>query len=94
MARFPGVSSYFVNMSQGYQGAFDESVAYQPAIPGLFRVFRKSSGTRKPKTLTPPLGLITVAAIVPQSCQFKLVDLNVRQFTEGEWIWADAVMRS
>ena len=44
--------------------------------------------------LLPPLGLITVAAILPQEWNFKLVDRNVRSITEDEWQWADIVILS
>ncbi|MEE3718360.1 DUF4070 domain-containing protein [Tumidithrix elongata RA019] len=44
--------------------------------------------------MLPPLGLITVAAILPQAWEFKLVDRNVRNITEAEWAWADLVILS
>lgn len=43
------------------------------------------------KTPAPPLGLITVAAILPQHWTFKLLDLNARDFSEEEWQWADLI---
>ena len=36
-----------------------------------------------------PLGLITVAAILPQNWEFRLVARNVRFETEADWKWAD-----
>lgn len=42
-------------------------------------------------TIAPPLGLLTVAAILPQHWEFNLVDLNVREVTEDEWDQADVV---
>ncbi|GAB4443001.1 MAG: B12-binding domain-containing radical SAM protein [Cyanobacteria bacterium J069] len=44
--------------------------------------------------MLPPLGLITVAAILPQEWEFKLVDRNVRAVTEAEWDWAEMVIIS
>ncbi|MHC1745067.1 MAG: B12-binding domain-containing radical SAM protein [Syntrophobacteraceae bacterium] len=44
------------------------------------------------KSLMPPLGLLTVAALLPLEWQFRLVDLNVRKPTEDDWQWADMVM--
>ncbi|MGH7998677.1 MAG: B12-binding domain-containing radical SAM protein, partial [Brasilonema sp.] len=44
--------------------------------------------------LLPPLGLVTVAAILPQEWEFKLVDRNIRPVTEEEWAWADVVILS
>lgn len=43
------------------------------------------------KTNSPPLGLLTVAALVPQNWQFRLLDLNVRNFTEDDWEWAQII---
>jgi radical SAM superfamily enzyme YgiQ (UPF0313 family) len=40
------------------------------------------------------LGLVTVAAILPQEWEFKLVDRNIRPVTEEEWAWADIVIFS
>jgi len=46
------------------------------------------------KTLAPPLGLITVAALLPSEWQLRLVDLNVREFSPVDWDWADVVLIS
>jgi len=46
------------------------------------------------KALLPPLGLITVAALLPQEWQLRLVDLNVEPLKEQMWGWADLVMLS
>jgi radical SAM superfamily enzyme YgiQ (UPF0313 family) len=40
---------------------------------------------------SPPLGLLTVAALLPQNWQFRLLDLNVRPFCEEDWAWADMI---
>ncbi|MBX6327221.1 MAG: B12-binding domain-containing radical SAM protein [Pseudolabrys sp.] len=39
-----------------------------------------------------PLGLITVAALLPQSWQFKLVNRNTEELTGDDLAWADLVM--
>ena len=46
------------------------------------------------KTLMSPLGLITVAALLPGEWEFRLADLNVRQLRPDDWDWADIVMLS
>ncbi len=46
------------------------------------------------KVLFPPLGLATVAALLPASWEIKLVDCNIRRPTEEEWEWAQLVMIS
>jgi radical SAM superfamily enzyme YgiQ (UPF0313 family) len=46
------------------------------------------------KAVHPPLGLITVAAILPQTWEFKLVDCNIRNIEDAEWEWAELVIIS
>ncbi len=46
------------------------------------------------KTLLPPLGLLTVAALLPVTWNFRLADLNVRALITDDWQWADLVMIS
>ncbi|MCO8124049.1 B12-binding domain-containing radical SAM protein [Stieleria sp. TO1_6] len=43
------------------------------------------------KATAPPLGLMTVAALLPQSWQFRLVDLNVAPLSDQDWEWADLI---
>ena len=65
-----------------------------PIFPKSFWSFEKTIQLLGRKTFLPPLGLITVAAILPQEWDFKLVDRNVRDITEAEWNWADIVILS
>ncbi len=65
-----------------------------PLFPKSFWSFEKTLALVGRKALLPPLGLITVAAILPQTWEFKLVDQNVRQITEAEWDWTELVIIS
>jgi len=65
-----------------------------PLFPKTFWSYEKILELVNRKVLLPPLGLITVAAILPQEWNFKLVDRNVRSITESEWQWADMVILS
>jgi radical SAM superfamily enzyme YgiQ (UPF0313 family) len=65
-----------------------------PVFPPTFWSYEKILELVNRKVLLPPLGLITVAAILPQDWEFKLVDRNVRAVTEEEWAWADLVLLS
>ncbi|MBD2740842.1 B12-binding domain-containing radical SAM protein [Coleofasciculus sp. FACHB-1120] len=65
-----------------------------PLFPKTFWSFEKVLELVNRKVLLPPLGLVTVAAILPQEWEFKLVDRNVRHVTEDEWEWADLVILS
>ncbi len=44
------------------------------------------------KYLASPLGLITVAALLPQDWEIRLLDLNVQEMDEALFDWADIVM--
>jgi radical SAM superfamily enzyme YgiQ (UPF0313 family) len=65
-----------------------------PQFPKTFWSFEKILELVDRKVLLPPLGLITVAAILPQEWEFKLVDHNVREITAAEWDWAEIVILS
>jgi radical SAM superfamily enzyme YgiQ (UPF0313 family) len=65
-----------------------------PIFPQSFWSFDGALKLLDRKSMLPPLGLITVAAILPQTWEFKLVDRNVRAVTEDEWDWADVVLLS
>lgn len=42
----------------------------------------------------PPLGLLTIAAMLPREWQLRLVDLNTRSLSDADIDWADYVMVS
>ena len=63
----------------------------QPASEGSFWTSQKTCDVAGCKTVSPPLGLLTVAAILPQHWEFKLLDLNCREFDQELWDWADLV---
>ncbi|NEP63264.1 MAG: B12-binding domain-containing radical SAM protein [Symploca sp. SIO2G7] len=65
-----------------------------PLFPKSFWSFDKAIELIGCKVSLPPLGLITVAAILPQTWEFRLVDRNVRAETEADWEWADLVIIS
>jgi radical SAM superfamily enzyme YgiQ (UPF0313 family) len=44
------------------------------------------------RSMTPPLGLITVAAMLPPSWECRLVDRNTEDLTDADIDWADLVM--
>jgi radical SAM superfamily enzyme YgiQ (UPF0313 family) len=65
-----------------------------PLFPKSFWSFEKTLALLNRKAMLPPLGLVTVAAILPQEWDYKLVDRNVREVNQAEWDWADLVILS
>jgi radical SAM superfamily enzyme YgiQ (UPF0313 family) len=43
------------------------------------------------KSYSPPLGLLTVAGLLPQDWNVRLVDLTFQDISKSEWNWCDAV---
>lgn len=67
-----------------------------PEIPtGTYWSFKHAlKFIRKKSAAMPPLGLITVAALMPSSTNFKLVDMNIEPLKDADLAWADAVFIS
>ncbi len=65
-----------------------------PEYPDTFWSFRYALKMISKKAPFPPLGLVTVAAILPDSWEKKLVDLNTATLTDRDLRWADYVFIS
>ena len=65
-----------------------------PQFPLSFWSYTKAFELTGKKAAIPPLSLITVAGILPQDWEFKLVDRTIRDVTEDEWQWAELVIIS
>jgi radical SAM superfamily enzyme YgiQ (UPF0313 family) len=63
-----------------------------PEFPLSFWSFRKAVRFRGNKTTNPPLGLLTVAALLPPEWELRLADLNTRRLTDDDWQWADLIL--
>ena len=63
-----------------------------PEFPGSFWSLQQSCELLGRKTLMPPLGLLTLAALLPADWELRLVDLNARRLSPGDWDWAELVM--
>ena len=65
---------------------------YPRFVPNTFWNYQAACelfGVRYPAA---PLGLITVAAMLPQTWDFRLIDRNAEELRDEDIIWADLVM--
>lgn len=62
-----------------------------PRCPDTFWSFRHALRFISKKAGNPPLGLLTVAALLPGAWEKRLVDMNVRELEDAEIRWADYV---
>jgi len=65
-----------------------------PATPDTFWSFKHVLSFLSKKAAYPPLGLLTVAAMLPRDWSLRLVDLNVSRLTDEAIDWADYVLLS
>jgi hypothetical protein len=65
-----------------------------PVYPDTFWSFKHALKFITKKAANPPLGLITVAALLPAGWRKKLVDLNISALSDKEILWADYVFIS
>ncbi len=65
-----------------------------PEYPDTFWSFKHALKFISKKALNFPLGIITVASLLPDDWNRKLIDLNVSKLKERDIIWADYVMIS
>lgn len=65
-----------------------------PEIPDTYWSYRHALRFVGRKALMPPLGLMTVAAILGNEFDYRLVDMNVGPLTDDAIAWADYVFLS
>ena len=65
-----------------------------PAFPRTYWGHESSLRLMGKRSLLPPLGLLTVAALLPKDWEVRLCDLNVQALAPGDLQWADAVFLS
>src|SRR5512145_1648505 len=65
-----------------------------PKFPDTFWSFRHALPFLGRRSAYPPLGLMTVSALLPSHWKRKLVDLNVEKLRDKELAWADVAFLS
>ena len=65
-----------------------------PEVPNTFWSLKNALKFVSKKALLPPLGLLTVAAMLPGSFEKRLIDLNVTALHDRDIKWADYVFIS
>jgi radical SAM superfamily enzyme YgiQ (UPF0313 family) len=65
-----------------------------PLFPDSYWSFRHALFLENRRSAFPPLGLLTIAAMIPPSWRRRLVDLNVEPLRTSDIQWADLVLVS
>jgi len=65
-----------------------------PEFPDTFWSFKHALKFIRKKAAFPPLGLLTLGAMLPKEWSTRLIDLNVKPVTEKDLAWADAAFIS
>src|SRR5512147_2405220 len=65
-----------------------------PEFPDTFWSFRYALKFIHRKASSPPLGLLTIAAMLPEAWEKRLVDMNVEKLDDEDLKWADLVFIS
>ncbi len=65
-----------------------------PEFPDTFWSFKYALRFTSKKSAFPPLGLLTVAAMLPKEWEKRLVDMSVQRLSDSDIKWADCVFIS
>jgi radical SAM superfamily enzyme YgiQ (UPF0313 family) len=65
-----------------------------PEFPDTYWSFRHALKFEGKRAAFPPLGLLTVSAMLPEPWERRLVDMNVRPLLDSDLDWADLVFAS
>jgi radical SAM superfamily enzyme YgiQ (UPF0313 family) len=65
-----------------------------PRFPASFWGFEGVLDIIPERSMIPPLGLVTVAALCPSSWELRLLDLSFDELRDEDLLWADLIMVS
>lgn len=63
-----------------------------PEFPSTYWSFRHALSFEGKRSAFPPLGLMTVSAMLPRAWERRLIDMNVRKLKDADIAWADLVL--
>jgi len=69
-----------------------KALLINPEFPNTYWSFRHALSFEGKRCAFPPLGLLTVSALLPDSWERRLVDMNVRKLRPADIEWADVIM--
>lgn len=82
-------------MDKAHRGsAAMNALLIYPEFPDTFWSFKHALRFIRKKSSSPPLGLLTVASMLPADWQKRLVDMNVARLTREDLAWADYALVS
>src|ERR671917_659847 len=65
-----------------------------PEFPQTYWSFKHALPFAGKRSAFPPLGLLTLSAMLPPAWERRLVDMNVRRLSDSDVEWADIVFTS
>ncbi len=65
-----------------------------PKFPDTFWSFKHALKFIHKKSSTPPLGLLTIASMLPDGWNKRLIDMNVKKLKKKDIVWADYIFLS
>ena len=69
-------------------------LVYPEHLPQTYWSFSGALPYIERRAALPPLGLVTVAAMLPEHWDLRLIDMNVAALREPDLLWADVVLTS
>jgi radical SAM superfamily enzyme YgiQ (UPF0313 family) len=60
-----------------------------PKFPDTFWSFKHALKFIHKKASSPPLGLLTIASMLPKDWNLKLIDMNISEISKKDLVWAD-----
>ena len=69
-------------------------LVYPEHLPQTYWSFSGALPYIERRAALPPLGLVTVAAMLPEHWELRLIDMNVAPLRDSDLLWADVVLTS